>query len=182
MFMSPGRVEPILCLPLHLPTGSPPLNREKNNPVPRPAPTLSGIDPRHHVLTRQFIRSVTFTSARLVSSLVTLVGSCMFLHRFLIVRHHSHQSYRYLLEHGLTPDGHFKEELADDQTTKGSYDTFFTETPGGKYVPRSIFVDLDPSVCWPASECNHISNSLDMYSPSMRSVLVPTASFSTPSS
>ncbi|KAJ5630276.1 uncharacterized protein N7484_010376 [Penicillium longicatenatum] len=51
----------------------------------------------------------------------------------------------YLLEHGLTPDGHFKEELADSETTNGSYDTFFTETPGGKYVPRSIFVDLDPS-------------------------------------
>jgi len=29
----------------------------------------------------------------------------------------------------------------------GSYETFFTETGSGKYVPRSIFVDLDPSVC-----------------------------------
>lgn len=148
MFTSPGRVEHILCLPWHLPAGSPLLNREKNNPVPRPAQTLSGVDPRHHRLTRQFIRSVTFTSAKLVSSLVTLVGSCTFPHRFLtIVGHHSHQLYRYLLEHGLTPDGHFKEDLADSETTKGSYDTFFTETPGGKYVPRSIFVDLDPSVC-----------------------------------
>jgi tubulin alpha len=27
----------------------------------------------------------------------------------------------------------------------GSFETFFTETSGGKYVPRSIFVDLDPS-------------------------------------
>ena len=27
----------------------------------------------------------------------------------------------------------------------GSMETFFTETSGGKYVPRSIFVDLDPS-------------------------------------
>ncbi|KAJ5765852.1 hypothetical protein N7520_005411 [Penicillium odoratum] len=52
----------------------------------------------------------------------------------------------YLLEHGLTPDGHFKPELAaDDLSQNGSYDTFFTETAGGKYVPRSVFVDLDPS-------------------------------------
>ena len=28
----------------------------------------------------------------------------------------------------------------------GSFDTFFTETGSGKYVPRSIFVDLDPSL------------------------------------
>jgi tubulin alpha len=27
----------------------------------------------------------------------------------------------------------------------GSFETFFTETGKGKYVPRSIFVDLDPS-------------------------------------
>lgn len=86
MFIFPGRVEHILCLPWNLPTGSPLLNREKNNPVPRPAQTLSRVDPRHHVLTRQFIRSVTFTSARLVSSLVTLVGSCTFLHRLLMIR------------------------------------------------------------------------------------------------
>lgn len=31
-------------------------------------------------------------------------------------------------------------------TAGGSYETFFTETGNGKYVPRSIFVDLDPSV------------------------------------
>jgi tubulin alpha len=27
----------------------------------------------------------------------------------------------------------------------GSFNTFFNETGSGKYVPRSIFVDLDPS-------------------------------------
>ena len=31
-------------------------------------------------------------------------------------------------------------------TDPGSYETIFTETGNGKYVPRSIFVDLDPSV------------------------------------
>jgi len=52
---------------------------------------------------------------------------------------------RYLLEHGLGPDG-----LPDPNTQvvgdTGSFDTFFSETRTGKWVPRSIFVDLDPSV------------------------------------
>lgn len=55
---------------------------------------------------------------------------------------------RYLLEHGLLPDGRpdpDQKELQDG----GSCETFFTETGNGKYVPRSIFVDLDPSVCGP---------------------------------
>lgn len=35
----------------------------------------------------------------------------------------------------------------DSETAEGgSFETFFTETGSGKYVPRSIFVDLDPSV------------------------------------
>ena len=48
----------------------------------------------------------------------------------------------YLLEHGLLPDG-----KADPNATVdvGAYQTFFTETGNGKHVPRSIFVDLDPS-------------------------------------
>ncbi|KAF2435731.1 tubulin subunit [Tothia fuscella] len=49
----------------------------------------------------------------------------------------------YLLEHGLKADG-----LPDpdtETTERGSFETFFTETAGGKYVPRSIVVDLDPS-------------------------------------
>ncbi|KAJ5233109.1 hypothetical protein N7468_006065 [Penicillium chermesinum] len=51
----------------------------------------------------------------------------------------------YLLEHGLTPEGRYDEKLADEVGANGSYDTFFTETSSGKYVPRSVFVDLDPS-------------------------------------
>ena len=34
---------------------------------------------------------------------------------------------------------------AGDVGDPGSMETFFTETSNGKYVPRSIFVDLDPS-------------------------------------
>lgn len=52
----------------------------------------------------------------------------------------------YLLEHGLLPDGRPNPDAKELGET-GSYETFFTETGSGKYVPRSIFVDLDPSVC-----------------------------------
>ncbi|KAE9963983.1 hypothetical protein EG328_010883, partial [Venturia inaequalis] len=49
----------------------------------------------------------------------------------------------YLLEHGLLPDG--KPDPDSTLGEDGSFDTFFNETGSGKYVPRSIFVDLDPS-------------------------------------
>lgn len=59
----------------------------------------------------------------------------------------NHERYcRYLLEHGLKSDGHHDPNITDEVGNSGSYETFFTETSGGKYVPRSIFVDLDPSV------------------------------------
>lgn len=50
---------------------------------------------------------------------------------------------RYLLEHGLQADG--KPDPNSKVEAEGSFNTFFTETGNGKYVPRSIFVDLDPS-------------------------------------
>lgn len=50
---------------------------------------------------------------------------------------------RYLLEHGLKADGRPDPEA--DVGDPGSYETFFNETSGNKHVPRSIFVDLDPS-------------------------------------
>lgn len=50
----------------------------------------------------------------------------------------------YLLEHGLGPDGR-PDPNASDAADPGSYETFFTETSSGKHVPRSLFVDLDPS-------------------------------------
>ena len=45
------------------------------------------------------------------------------------------------LEHGLNPDGTAKGDLEND-----SFNTFFHETDYGQYVPRSIFVDLEPTV------------------------------------
>ena len=51
----------------------------------------------------------------------------------------------YCLEHGIQPDGHMPSEKP-----AGGYDdsftTFFSETGTGKYVPRAIFVDLEPTV------------------------------------
>ena len=51
----------------------------------------------------------------------------------------------YCLEHGIKPDG-----LMPSDTSKGveddSFNTFFSETQGGKHVPRAIFVDLEPTV------------------------------------
>jgi tubulin alpha len=51
---------------------------------------------------------------------------------------------RYLLEHGLAKDGR-PDPNASDVAEGGAYDTFFSETSSGKYVPRAVFFDLDPS-------------------------------------
>jgi tubulin alpha len=49
----------------------------------------------------------------------------------------------YCLEHGIQPDG-----LTAGGGMGGdeSFQTFFSETGAGKYVPRSVFVDLEPTV------------------------------------
>lgn len=51
----------------------------------------------------------------------------------------------YCLEHDIQPDGHMH-----SAKPSGGYDdsftTFFSETGTGKYVPRAIFVDLEPTV------------------------------------
>ena len=51
----------------------------------------------------------------------------------------------YCLEHGINPEG-----LMPSDTSRGveddSFSTFFSETQGGKHVPRAIFVDLEPTV------------------------------------
>lgn len=50
---------------------------------------------------------------------------------------------RYLLEHGLLQNGTVNPDRAD--VDSGSFETFFAETGRGKYVPRALFIDLDPS-------------------------------------
>ncbi|KAG0429827.1 hypothetical protein HPB47_023255 [Ixodes persulcatus] len=51
----------------------------------------------------------------------------------------------YCLEHGIQPDG----GMASDRTRGGgndSFSTFFNGTGAGKYVPRAVYVDLEPTV------------------------------------
>lgn len=47
----------------------------------------------------------------------------------------------FCLEHGIDPEGHMA-----DPSKSHAFTTFFSETGAGKYVPRSIMVDLEPSV------------------------------------
>lgn len=51
----------------------------------------------------------------------------------------------YCLEHGFQPDGTIHANTAP-QLTDSSFGTFFSETGAGKYVPRAIFLDLEPTV------------------------------------
>jgi len=48
----------------------------------------------------------------------------------------------YCLEHGISPDG----KKDSKSSSSESFKTFFSETGGGKFVPRSVFLDLEPSV------------------------------------
>ena len=51
----------------------------------------------------------------------------------------------YCLEHGIQPDGMLPQEYQDDMRDE-SFASFFHQTGSGKYVPRGIFVDLEPTV------------------------------------
>ncbi|KAJ7542066.1 hypothetical protein O6H91_10G087900 [Diphasiastrum complanatum] len=51
----------------------------------------------------------------------------------------------FCLEHGVQPDGHVNSE-APKSPDEQSFSTFFSETTGGKHVPRSLLVDLEPTV------------------------------------
>ncbi|KAL3482551.1 Tubulin/FtsZ, GTPase domain-containing protein [Aspergillus germanicus] len=51
----------------------------------------------------------------------------------------------YLLEHGLTANGHVSPDITTDIHWNKSLETIFTKLGNGKFVPRSIFVNLDPS-------------------------------------
>ncbi|KAL7669731.1 hypothetical protein ACOME3_004679 [Neoechinorhynchus agilis] len=55
----------------------------------------------------------------------------------------------YCLEHGIQKDGYIsRDSLGDQQKSlrETSFSTFFSETGSGKFVPRAILVDLEPSV------------------------------------
>ncbi|RCN37208.1 hypothetical protein ANCCAN_16909 [Ancylostoma caninum] len=54
----------------------------------------------------------------------------------------------YCLEHGIQPDG-----LMPSKNENESFTTFFSETGNGRFVPRAIMVDLEPTVVGRLKEC-----------------------------
>ncbi|KAK2546541.1 hypothetical protein Q9966_000005 [Columba livia] len=54
----------------------------------------------------------------------------------------------FCLEHGIQPDGTFK-DLHNKVNNDDSFTTFFNETVTGKHVPRAVMVDLEPTVVVP---------------------------------
>ncbi|XP_054717774.1 tubulin alpha-2 chain-like [Uloborus diversus] len=51
----------------------------------------------------------------------------------------------YCLEHGIQVDGKMPEDPSYGAIEE-SFSTFFNETGAGRYVPRAVFVDLEPTV------------------------------------
>ena len=51
----------------------------------------------------------------------------------------------YCLEHGINPDGRMEGEI-ENAGYDDSFNTFFSSTGTGKHVPRTLFVDLEPTV------------------------------------
>lgn len=52
----------------------------------------------------------------------------------------------YSLEHGIRPDGYLQDGLDRPKGGEEGFSTFFYETGARKYVPRAIYVDLEPNV------------------------------------
>ena len=50
----------------------------------------------------------------------------------------------YCLEHGIEPDGMMPSDTTPGVATD-SFNTFFSETGAGKFVPRCVFLDLEPT-------------------------------------
>jgi len=52
----------------------------------------------------------------------------------------------YCLEHGINFDGTLSEQAKELNAESDSFKVFFNEANSGKYVPRAVFVDLEPTV------------------------------------
>eukprot|EP01098_Paradermamoeba_levis_P005697 TRINITY_DN2392_c0_g1_i2.p1 TRINITY_DN2392_c0_g1~~TRINITY_DN2392_c0_g1_i2.p1 ORF type:complete len:478 (-),score=204.33 TRINITY_DN2392_c0_g1_i2:157-1527(-) len=52
----------------------------------------------------------------------------------------------YCAEHGISPDGSLLNNGSVKAGESNTFSTFFSETQGSKFVPRSLYVDLEPSV------------------------------------
>jgi len=50
----------------------------------------------------------------------------------------------YCLEHGIEPDGRIAD--ASGEAKDQAFNTFFSEAGSGKYVPRAVMIDLEPTV------------------------------------
>eukprot|EP00761_Pharyngomonas_kirbyi_P007306 gb/GECH01007316.1/.p1 GENE.gb/GECH01007316.1/~~gb/GECH01007316.1/.p1 ORF type:complete len:458 (+),score=104.50 gb/GECH01007316.1/:1-1374(+) len=68
----------------------------------------------------------------------------------------------YTQEHGISADGYLDKTQSRNNDTKASFNTFFSETSNGRCVPRSLFVDLEPSVI----DQIRTGESKDLYHPS----------------
>jgi len=76
----------------------------------------------------------------------------------------------YCLEHGIQPDGMLPPQTC---TSDEGFQTFFSETGGGKYVPRAVFLDLEPTVIgkhvlsssWPRCSRRVWRNFQEFYAP-----------------
>lgn len=49
-------------------------------------------------------------------------------------------------EHGIGKDGRVMEGQADNGLCQADHSTFYKETTAGKYIPRTVMVDLEPTV------------------------------------
>lgn len=52
----------------------------------------------------------------------------------------------YCLEHGINKDGSLSDSDLNDDNESTCFNTFFGESQSGKFVPRAIFVDTEPTV------------------------------------
>lgn len=84
--------------------------------------------------------------------------SCFFLQRECIGVHVGQAGVQignacwelYCLEHGIQPDG----RMALGYSMEESFNTFFSETGSGKHVPRTVFIDLEPTVIGKLLNCD----------------------------
>ncbi|VDO18788.1 unnamed protein product [Heligmosomoides polygyrus] len=52
----------------------------------------------------------------------------------------------YCLEHGINQSGFLEESLDQKKMSSQSLQAFYSESSNGKYVPRAIYIDLEPTV------------------------------------
>ena len=62
--------------------------------------------------------------------------------RYVLELHASNLRELFCLEHGIQPDG---QQPAGAAVEDDSFQTFFTETGAGKFVPRCLMIDLEPT-------------------------------------